>query len=622
MKFLHIGMDGMNYPLFRRFLAEGCLPTFERLVERGTINRLMPSIAAWTPTNWAAQVTGAQPGTHGLGGWTKHHKTDSMEIRAIESWESRDWQGETVWQVAEEAGLKCLITHYPVGVWPSPVKNGYVVAPGFRDPPLVVADAGEYYCSPDLQVTTAKGKKRLRSVDVVEEGGPKGSLAVNLSAAGDWRNLEGDAFEGVLSIPLKEGGELLLTLLVRPEVQDRVWIYEDKDAAEPLFEVLLGEWTPFLIRDYEGKAGSLRVRLLALTEGPTVHLCLSQIYPTDGFAYPESLSRELVEEVGPFFVKFTVYPRSDPELETFLNDVQYQGQWEARVAQYVQKQHGWDLHFCHWHIFDNINHPTVNFADPEGPNYNPEVGEWNMEAQRRAYKIADGVLAEFLALADDETFVMVVSDHGMPPAHRWADINVRLAECGLMAFDPATREIDLSRSKTYTWPERGAEVFVNLEGREPTGIVPADQYEAVQDQIIDALLDWRDPETGQRAVPLALKLQDAQIIGYWGEDNGDIVFVFNHGIGWGRVPGGASIGPGGGALHGSQLPTYETKYFTTMGMMILAGPGVKPGGYERDWKRWGLIREIDVAPTICRLMGLRMPANSQGAVPVDLLDPD
>ena len=44
------------------------LPTFERLISRGTINRLMPSIAAWTPTNWAAQVTGAQPGVHGLGG--------------------------------------------------------------------------------------------------------------------------------------------------------------------------------------------------------------------------------------------------------------------------------------------------------------------------------------------------------------------------------------------------------------------------------------------------------------------------------------------------------------------------------------------------------------------------
>ena len=115
-------------------------------------------------------------------------------------------------------------------------------------------------------------------------------------------------------------------------------------------------------------------------------------------------------------------------------------------------------------------------------------------------------------------------------------------------------------------------------------------------------------------------MQDAQIIGYWGADNGDVVCVFNHGIGWGAVPGHASVGPGGGALHGSQLPTHETDYFTTMGMMILAGPGIKAGGFERDWRRWGLIREIDVAPTICHLMGLRAPAQNQGAVAADLLE--
>ncbi|MBM3190292.1 MAG: hypothetical protein FJZ90_16425 [Chloroflexi bacterium] len=623
MKFLHIGMDGMNYPLFRRFLAEGCLPTFEALVARGTINRLMPSIPAWTPTNWAAQITGAHPGVHGLGGWTKHRKVAPMSVPAIESWESREWTGETVWRVADEAGLKSLITHYPVGVWPSPIRNGYIVAPGFRYPPFVMANQAEHYIAADVAQPAARGDQaQARSVDVLEEGPPPGSTPTPLRRAEGWLSLDGVAWEATLIAPLKAGGEATFHLLVREGDrggEPTVSVHLTKDAADPLLRLRLGEWTPFAVRAFGGKEGCVRFRLLGAREGPRLHLLRSQICDTVGYSYPEGLTRELVSNVGPFFGSFTVNPRADAELAAFLDDVRYQGLWEARVAQYIQARYGWDLHFCHWHIFDNINHPTVNEADPDGPRYDPERGAWQMEAQRQAYRIADEVLSEFLKTADEDTCVMVVSDHGMPPAHRWADINVWLAERGLMAFDPATRTIDFSRSRTYTWPERGSEVFINLAGREPTGIVPPEQYEAVQDEIIDALLDWRDPDTGKRVMALALRLQDAQIIGYWGEDNGDVLCVFDRGVGWGAVKGGGSVGEGRGALHGSQLPTYETAHFTTMGMMILAGPGVRGGGYERDWRRWGLIQEVDVAPIICHLMGLRMPAQSQGALPYDLL---
>ena len=425
MRFLHIGMDGMNYPLLRKFVAEGCLPTFAQLVSRGTINRLMPSIAAWTPTNWAAQITGAHPGIHGLGGWSKHRKTDPMEVPPIESWESREWSGETVWQVAEEAGLRCLVTHFPVGVWPSPLKDGYVIAPGLRYPPFLISTAGEYYCSPRLRGGVSQsGGTRVRSVDEVEEGGPPGSVPVGLRPAQGWRNLPGDAWEGELTIPIQSGGERRLVLLVRADEPDKVWVHAQRDGSQPLLELELGRWTPFVHLDFAAEQGSVRFHLLASSEGPTLHLCRSQVYATSGFAYPQGLAKELVREVGPFFVNFSVYPRGQAELEAFLDDVRYQGHWEARVARYVQERYGWDLHFCHWHIFDNINHPTVNLMDPHGPHYDPEVAAWNTEAQRRAYQIADQVLAEFLELADEETVVMVVSDHAMPPAHRWSARNL------------------------------------------------------------------------------------------------------------------------------------------------------------------------------------------------------
>ena len=141
----------------------------------------------------------------------------------------------------------------------------------------------------------------------------------------------------------------------------------------------------------------------------------------------------------------------------------------------------------------------------------------------------------------------------------------------------------------------------------------------MQEAIIDALLDWRDPLTDKRAVALALKLEDGQLIGFWGDICGDVVFTFNRGFGWGPPLDGGSIGQGRGALHGSQIPHAETPHFSNMGCWILAGPGVK-AGYERDWQRHGLMRMTDVAPTLAHLAGLRPPAQNIGAICHDLLE--
>src|SRR5579883_2640246 len=207
--------------------------------------------------------------------------------------------------------------------------------------------------------------------------------------------------------------------------------------------------------------------------------------------------------------------------------------------------------------------------------------------------------------------------HG--PAHRWGDVPTLLAEKGLLAFKPDGKSIDWSRSVAYTQADRGSEVYVNLQGREPMGIVPPEKYGEIQEAIIDALLDWRDPGTGKRPIALALKLEDAHIIGYWGTENGDVVLTFNRGYGWGPPIDGKSAGPGRGALHGSQIPPSETKYFTNMACFILAGPGIKVG-YERDWQRRGLMRMVYLAPTFAHLLGLRPPMHATGAVLSDLLE--
>ncbi|WP_101298369.1 alkaline phosphatase family protein [Halegenticoccus soli] len=57
----------------------------------------------------------------------------------------------------------------------------------------------------------------------------------------------------------------------------------------------------------------------------------------------------------------------------------------------------------------------------------------------------------------------------------------------------ATEQVDFPRSKAYMRSRVELGVRVNLEGREPCGVVPRSEYETVRDEIIECLRDVRTP---------------------------------------------------------------------------------------------------------------------------------
>ena len=653
---LHIGMDGMNLPLLRRFAAEGALPTFSALMARGSVNRVMPAIPAWTPTNWATMATGASPGTHGLGGWSVRRRSDAWSEHRLDSWHSDAMTAETIWEVADQAGLKTLVNFWPSGSWPSRLQHGYVVASGFHDSQFPMAAPVQFACTTRADVTEGRAARgateRVRqggrsgsTVDTAETGIVPGSIVCRLAPAAEagWSDAPDGALAAALPIPLLRGGESRLHLLAERSADggfSRVAVYERPDPAARLAMLEVGRWSSFVTRDWgagtgvDGNStGTVRFHLLASDAARgVVRVVSSQVYAARGWAAPAGLDAQLIEAAGPFFDTFSIDPTGgEAELRCFLQDIEYQGEWQVRVARYLLEHGGWDLHMSHWHLFDHINHPTVNAADPEGPHYDPQVGEWMIECQRQTYMVGDRVLKQFLDLADEaderqgrrgdqKTLVCVLSDHAMPPAHRWGHPLARLEEAGLL-MRTADGKIDLARSQVYVLPDRGSEVYVSLQGREPFGIVPPERLEAVKDAVIDALLDWRDPATNKRVVALALKLEDAAVIGFWGDPQdaacGDVVLTFNRGFGWGPPLEGGSVGTGRGAQHGSQIPTMETPYFTNLATLIAAGPGIR-AGYERDYRRYGLMRMEDFAPTVAYALGLRPPRHARGAPLYDL----
>jgi hypothetical protein len=124
------------------------------------------------------------------------------------------------------------------------------------------------------------------------------------------------------------------------------------------------------------------------------------------------------------------------------------------------------------------------------------------------------------------------------------------------------------------------------------------------DQIIAALYDTADPETGKRMIALALRREDARLVGLGGENMGDVVFA---------VAGG--VGSPGGGVHAGQIPTARSRAGTQCALLLAAGPGIK-----RASRITRTVRQHDIAPTISHLLGIPPPAQSEGAVIREMLD--
>jgi len=643
-KVVVFGMDSISYELLRRFAKEGVLPNIARLFRVGASGPAMPCLPAYTPTNWATLATGAYPGTHGAGNWSDRAPTDPPGRTPLSTFDSRAIAAETIWEAAERAGLKSLVAAYP-GSYPSRLMKGFVITPLHRGlVSLVVIPGAEYSTQKrrgavHLTLREAQGWKNAPRRKALETKLIVASPSLLQAALGEAAKAVGDTEDGAdLEVAVKrvagKGGApeaVVLNVLVlnsRGRGFDRVLISETKDAAKAFARLKLGEWSDWLIRrlKVENKAQpvSMRFKLLDLSpDGKRLRIARSEVYPTRNFTSPSSLSRELVENVGPYFEHASLPGGRNFEnyKQCIYEEIEYQVDWHVRAADYVMRTRGWDIYYIHWHFPDSVCHSCLAGADPESPAYDPKIAKECMHVLRQACILGDRMVKGLWKVGGKNCYMVLVSDHGNSTNKFVCSLERRLVETGLARFAQASggkrKGLDISRSRAY--PHGGAQVCVNLKGRERHGIVKPSDYEKVQEEIIDALLDWKDPRTGKRAVALALKKKDAPLIGYWGERTGDVFFIYNSGFAWGNPGGEASIAVAPlGANHGPQIPTTWTDLSSVMAAFAIAGPGIRKG-YARDPERMGYFNLVDVVPTLCHLLGIRPPAQSQGSVMHDIL---
>jgi predicted AlkP superfamily phosphohydrolase/phosphomutase len=611
-----IGLDGLCVKMFRRFEREGLVPNMSRLARRGSVTRLMSVVPAQTPTNWTTLATGAYPGTHGVSVWGTHERgAPPGEHRRDEAMSSNICRAEYMWEAAARNGLRSLLVNY-VGY--PPTSNGTTFIEWAQGPTAFHFQIAlpETYRRPEPRPNVA---------------------ALELGEATGWKDLPKTrkkplAGEIVIA-PRRSKKTVTFHLAVVAGGSggyDTVIISPRKDARGAL-RAKAGKWTGWMTHPFSHGSkrvdGTVRFKLMELNSTASkLALYRTQIYPLEGFTYPADVGRELTRRFGPFIheAAWNSWTRGLCDAETAEEELVYHAEWIGRAVAHLWDKLDVRVYYQHMHLLDSLNHSYLSAVDPTGAGYGkiPEKKGW--EAFRLGYRMVDRMVGEVSKVAGPDTVVAVLSDHGDVPNRRAVSLVNLFVERGWIRArkgPDGKPVIDNARSKVHFAQNH---IWINLEGREPEGCVKPSEYRRLQTEIVDELLDFKDPKDGTRAIGLALSKEDAVVLGMYGPAVGDVVFYYNQHYRW---SGPEVLGMGikelvwddpGGANHGCQPPNCQTEVSDNAGALILAGPGVRRN-YERDTEEAPPMFTADVVPTVARLAGLEPPIHAEGKVVRDLM---
>jgi predicted AlkP superfamily phosphohydrolase/phosphomutase len=124
---LILGLDGATWTILDRWIADGTLPNFGRLRDRGAWGPLASTIPPLTPPAWASFLTGKSPGRHGVFHFAEiDAKTSDIAAGTPTIVDARSIDSPTLWDVLGHAGRSIVTMNVPMSYPPRPV-NGVMV---------------------------------------------------------------------------------------------------------------------------------------------------------------------------------------------------------------------------------------------------------------------------------------------------------------------------------------------------------------------------------------------------------------------------------------------------------------------------------------------------------------
>jgi predicted AlkP superfamily phosphohydrolase/phosphomutase len=282
------------------------------------------------------------------------------------------------------------------------------------------------------------------------------------------------------------------------------------------------------------------------------------------------------------------------------------------AVQFAANQLDWHLMITYNPLPDVAGHAWVGLVDSVNGNYDPKIAQKIWPYITAFYQLADQHLGAVMSQSSPDVTIAVVSDHGMRGYRKIFSPKRVLRDAGLLSTVGTEERIIEEESKAYPEAYRNY-LFIRIN----KAFVPAKEEQQVAEQVIEALLNAKDPDINRSIVTAVIDLERlGPSIGLINLPSKFYIVV---------KPGYmcADIAPNHrGYVQKIPLTAMDTAEHTSLpddpamhAIFYLYGPGVK-----KNQKDLMPFRSIDIAPTICHLLGLPPPAQAIGRVVNEILE--
>jgi predicted AlkP superfamily phosphohydrolase/phosphomutase len=483
----------------------------------GSFSSLATSNPPQSPVAWSNFISGTNPGGHGIFDFIARDPETMLPYQSISrivpgrkpitignfvlptstATIKSLRHGATLWTELEQHGVPCSVFRIPANFPPTEGEARTLAGMG----------------TPDLQGGygtftwfTDNIKDRTRDVSGGRiERVPIRDHVIECQLRGPVNEFSADQEQSQIPLTIYRDPE---QPVVRIVIQDQTLILKEKEWSD--WVVVKFPLIPQLIE----ASGICRFYLKSVHRPFGLYVSPMNIDPANPslpLSTPPDYSRELVRELGYYYTQGMV---EDTHALTagVLDADEYQQQamfvHEERLRFFEHELNRFNdgFLFFYFSTLDLSSHVFWRAIDPKHPLFTPELAASHGQFIRLLYKKVDDAIGNALDRLDDQTWLIVMSDHGFAPFRRQFNLNSWLLENGLLRTNsPPVRQgtsnfhdVDWSRTRAFGLGLNG--LYINRKGREKFGCVDAEEAADLEEELIEKLCKIRDPENDELVI--------------------------------------------------------------------------------------------------------------------------